>query len=109
MVENFDDSKNNKYYYCLYEDISTKYKELSAKYEKINVKIVKLREYQKVKGYESYLKKKDTYVHCEHCKLDVKFRSFNTHKKSVKHMNALKLSEALKKIEENNQPVKKKK
>jgi hypothetical protein len=39
--------------------------------------------------------------------LDVKFRSFNTHKKSVKHMNALKLTEALKKLEENNQPVKK--
>jgi hypothetical protein len=75
--------------------------------QKINIKIVKLREYQKVKGYESYLKKKDTYVHCEHCKLDVKFRSFNTHKKSIKHMNALKLTEALKKLEENNQPVKK--
>ena len=75
-------------------------------HKKLNVFVInryknnKKQIYQKEKSYEFFLKKKDEYIICDICNMEIKLHSFNGHKKTERHKKAIILKETLKKLEE---------
>ena len=99
-MDEYDNNKTKEYYYDKYVEMFKKNIEIEEKYNQANDKIIKKQIYQKEKSYEFFLKKKDEYIICDICNMEIKLHSFNGHKKTERHKKAIILKETLKKLEE---------